>query len=113
MTDSGHASDGTGVQQYAWRDAWVIAARGDYDLYSITPLADALADAIEKHTKVVLDASGITFADSTLLNLLILTHQAGPLRVAAPSNQVQRLLKITGVDAYLHVRDTVDDAALA
>ncbi|MFE5634012.1 STAS domain-containing protein [Streptomyces sp. NPDC056543] len=101
------------MQQYAWRDAWVIVARGEYDMGSITPLADALADAIEKHPRVVLDASGITFADSTMLNLLIVTHQAGALRVAAPAPQVQRLLKITGVDAYLQVRDTVDDAAIS
>jgi anti-anti-sigma factor len=108
---TGHASEETGVQQYAWRDAWVIAPRGDFDLCSITPLADALADAIERHSKVVLDASDITFADSTLLNLLILTHQAGSLRVAAPSTQLQRLFKITGVDSYLYLRDTVDEAA--
>ncbi|MER5296373.1 STAS domain-containing protein, partial [Streptomyces pharetrae] len=67
--------------------------------------------AVEAHPKVVLDASGITFADSTLLNLLILTHQAGTLRVAAPSQQLQRLCEITAVDTVLEIRQTVDDAA--
>ncbi|MGI5358782.1 STAS domain-containing protein [Streptomyces sp. CA-252508] len=110
---SGDTSDATGVRQYAWRDAWVVVARGDFDLCSITPVADALAGAVKRHAKVVLDASGITFADSTLLNLLISTHQAGTLRIAAPSTQMRRLLEITGVDAYLQVRDTVDHAALS
>ncbi|WP_324605896.1 STAS domain-containing protein [Streptomyces sp. NRRL S-813] len=97
--------------QYEWRGAWVVAAHGSYDMHSIPPLADALAAAARKHPKVVLDASGVVFADSSFLNLLILTHQAGTLRVAAPPQQLQRLFAITGVDAVLEVRETVDDAA--
>ncbi|MGW8063982.1 STAS domain-containing protein [Streptomyces ziwulingensis] len=62
------------------------------------------------HAKVVLDASGITFADSVLLNLLILTHQAADLRVAAPTRQLRRLLRLTAVDSVLKVRATVEEA---
>ncbi|MBQ0912941.1 STAS domain-containing protein [Streptomyces sp. RM99] len=80
---------------------------------SVEPLADALKDAAEKSPKVVLDASGITFADSTLLSLLILTHQATDFRVAAPTWQVVRLMQLTGVDAFLKVRATVEEAAAA
>ncbi|MER5832632.1 STAS domain-containing protein [Streptomyces sp. NPDC002130] len=107
------ASEGAAVLQYEWRGAWVVIARGSYDMDSITPLADALAVAVRKHPKVILDASGITFADSTLLNLLILTHQAGTLRVVAPSAQLKRLCEITGVDSILQTRDSVDDAAVS
>jgi anti-anti-sigma factor len=107
------AAEGASVTQYAWRGAWVVAAHGTYDLDSITPLETALRTAVEQHSKVVLDASGITFADSTLLNLLILTHQAGTLRLAAPSQPLQRICKITGVDNLLEIRQTVDDAALS
>ncbi|MFD5710915.1 STAS domain-containing protein [Streptomyces pharetrae] len=106
-----HAAEEASVIQYPWRGAWVVAAHGAYDLHSITPLANALRTAVEAHPKVVLDASGITFADSTLLNLLILTHQTGTLRVAAPSHQLQRLCEITAVDTVLEIRQTVDDAA--
>ncbi|MFF5369490.1 STAS domain-containing protein [Streptomyces sp. NPDC013187] len=105
------ASEGAPVLQYEWRGAWVVVARGSYDMDSITSLADALAVAVREHPKVILDASGITFADSTLLNLLILTHQAGTLRIVAPSAQLQRLCEITGVDMLLETRDSVDDAA--
>ncbi|MFF8277947.1 STAS domain-containing protein [Streptomyces lateritius] len=97
--------------QYELRDTWVVVACGSYDMDSITPLAAALDTAAGRHRKVVLDASGITFADSTLLNLLILTHRATDLRVAAPTHQVQRLLELTGVDTVLKVRATVEDAA--
>ncbi|MEU6684583.1 STAS domain-containing protein [Streptomyces sp. NPDC046832] len=108
-----HAPDGAAVVQYEWRGAWVVIARGSYDMDSITPLADAMAAAVRKHPKVVLDASGITFADSTLLNLLILTHQTGALRVVAPSLQLQRLCEITGVDSLLETRDSIDAAAVS
>jgi anti-anti-sigma factor len=110
---TGHASQGAGVLQHEWRGAWVIAARGAYDMDSIRPLADALETAAKKHPKVVLDASGVTFADSTFLNLLIRTHYAGILRLVAPSPQVQRLCEITGVDNILEIRDAVDNAAVS
>ena len=99
------------VTQYEWHGAGVVVARGSYDMESVTPLADALDTAASKHPKVVLDASNITFADSTLLNLLLLTHQATALRVVAPQQQLQRLLKLTGVDTILQIRATVEDAA--
>ncbi|GAA2564484.1 STAS domain-containing protein [Streptomyces fimbriatus] len=99
------------VVQYECCGAWVVSARGPYDMNSITPLADALDSAAKEHRKVVLDASGITFADSTLLNLLILTHHAADLRVASPTRQVRRLLEVTGVDTVLKVRATVEEAA--
>nr|WP_086740597.1 STAS domain-containing protein [Streptomyces glaucescens] len=104
---------GLRVTQYPWHGAWVVAAHGAYDLHSIRPLANALRTAVDAHPKVVLDASGITFEDSTLLNLLILTHQTGNLRVAAPSHQLQRLCEITAVDTVLETRQTVDDAAIS
>ncbi|KOV97587.1 anti-sigma factor antagonist [Streptomyces sp. NRRL B-1140] len=107
------ASEGAAVLQYEWRGAWVVVARGSYDIDSITPLADALTVAVREHPKVILDASGITFADSTLLNLLILTHQAGTLRIVGPSVHLQRLCEITGVDTILETRDSVDDAAVS
>lgn len=99
------------VVQYEWGGARVVGARGPYDLDSITHLADALAAASEEHAKVILDASGITFADSALLNVLILTHQAVDLRVAAPPERLQRLLQLTGVDTVLKVAATLEEAA--
>ncbi|MEV0244763.1 STAS domain-containing protein [Streptomyces sp. NPDC050674] len=106
-----HASGGALVSQYEWRGACVVTARGSYDMDTITPLADTLKAAAKAYPKVIVEASGITFADSTLLNLLILTHRSGTLRVVAPSPQLRRLCEITGVDGLLAIRETVDDAA--
>ncbi|MFE7647368.1 STAS domain-containing protein [Streptomyces phaeoluteigriseus] len=107
---STHVLDEPPLAQQAECGAWVVAARGAYDMDSIEPLADALATAARRHRKVVLDASGITFADSTLVNLLILTHQSTDLRVAAPAHQLQRILQLTGLDTVLKIGMTVEDA---
>ncbi|MEW2297208.1 STAS domain-containing protein [Streptomyces sp. NPDC006743] len=90
--------------------AWVVIARGAYDMQSITPLANALDAAAARRQKVVLDASAITFADSSLLNLLVRTHLATALRVTSPARQLRRLLEITGTDTVLEVRATIEDA---
>lgn len=99
--------------QYECRGAGVVAAHGSYDMDSITRLTAALEAASRTYPKVILDASGVTFADSTFLNLLIHAHRAATLRVVAPSPQVRRLCEITGVDGFLEVRATVDEAAIS
>ncbi|WP_436954603.1 STAS domain-containing protein [Streptomyces sp. SudanB182_2057] len=99
------------MTQSECRGVRVISAHGSYDMCSVKPLAEALDAAAEEHRTVVLDASGITFGDSSLLNLLILAHQKTDLRVAAPTRQIRRLLEITGADTFLKVRETVEEAA--
>ncbi|WP_055572791.1 STAS domain-containing protein [Streptomyces prasinopilosus] len=99
------------VVQYELGGAWVVVARGEYDMNSMGPLADALQTAARKHDRVVLDASGVTFADSTFLNLLMRVHPTTSLRVAAPTSQLRRVLEITGADTVLDIRDNVEDAA--
>jgi anti-anti-sigma factor len=100
------------VTQYGSRGTRVVVARGEYDCCTIVPLAEALTAAARNHSKVVLDASAVTFADSSLLNLLVRTHPATTLRVAAPRPQLQRLLKISGLDTLVQVRATVEEAAV-
>lgn len=61
----------------------------------------------------VLDAEGITFADSSFLGLLLATHQQADLRIAAPSATLARLLSVVGADAVLRIHPTVQDALAA
>ncbi|MGC5363854.1 STAS domain-containing protein [Streptomyces sp. DT24] len=105
-----HTTYGPEPRQYEYCGAWVIAAAGEYDMGSIAPLQEALHNAARQYPKVVLEASAVTFADSTFLNLLILTHQTGTLRLVAPSAQVRRLCEITGVDSILDIRQTIEEA---
>ncbi|MGW1963582.1 STAS domain-containing protein [Streptomyces sp. NPDC001935] len=99
------------VIQYDCHGCRVLVASGSCDMTSIKLLAVALRTAAREYSKVVLEASGITFAGSTFLNLLVLTRRSTDLRVAAPTPQVQRLLEITEIDTILKVRATVDEAA--
>ncbi|MGW4561048.1 STAS domain-containing protein [Streptomyces sp. NPDC004561] len=98
------------VLQYEWDGAWVIVAHGQYDMQNIAPLAEALEDASEKYPKVVVDASQVTFADSTFLNLLLHVRSMTALRVAEPADQLLRVLELTGADSVLDVRDSVEEA---
>ncbi|MEU6669097.1 STAS domain-containing protein [Streptomyces sp. NPDC046727] len=100
----------TGLVQYERNGVWIVVAYGAYDLDSVSPLAEALETAARKYSRVVMDASGLTFADSTVLNLLLRVHQATELRVAGPAPQLQRLLELTGADEVVDVRATVEEA---
>ncbi|MER6195405.1 STAS domain-containing protein [Streptomyces cyaneofuscatus] len=88
----------------------VIAARGDLDAHTLGPLSADLQAAAEAHSGVVLDASDVSFGDSTFLNLLLRVHQQTDLRIAAPSHAVRRLLSITGADSVLRVHGSVGEA---
>ncbi|MET9700778.1 STAS domain-containing protein [Streptomyces sp. NPDC006529] len=90
----------------------VVTGRGDMDMDTLGPLAEALQTAARTHDVVVLDASQISFGDSSFLNLLLNTHKITTLRVAAPQKQLLSLLEITGADGVLTMASTVE-AALA
>ncbi|MEV7030387.1 STAS domain-containing protein [Streptomyces sp. NPDC093272] len=90
--------------------AWVVAVVGAFDLTSTPALAAALEAGARSHARVVLDATGLTFADSTVLNLLLHVHRTTVLRVAAPPPQLARVLELTGADAVLDVRPTLEEA---
>ncbi|AWL90188.1 anti-sigma factor antagonist [Streptomyces globisporus] len=91
----------------------VIAPRGEFDLDSLPPLQGQIDTALADHAGVILDASGITFADSMFLRLLLTTHHRTDLRIAAPSETIERLLAVVGVDSVLRVFPTVDAAQSA
>ncbi|MFB4423693.1 STAS domain-containing protein [Streptomyces sp. QL37] len=91
---------------------WVVRAQGDLDSDSIDPLFIAMWQAAGGHEVVVLEASAVTFADSSFLSLLIEVHQRTELRIAAPGTVLTRLLRTAGVDRVLRSYPTLD-AALA
>jgi anti-anti-sigma factor len=92
--------------------ARVVAADGDLDIENLGPLRQALETAAEGPV-VVLDASGITFADSTFLSVLLSVRQLTDLRVAGAQPQLLRLLEITGADRIIPLYGTVSEAAAA
>ncbi|WP_299541207.1 STAS domain-containing protein [uncultured Streptomyces sp.] len=93
--------------------ATVVVAEGELDVESLGPLRGRLERAASAYDTVVLDAGGVSFADSSFLTLLLRTHQETPVRVAAASAQVRRLLEITGADQVLGLYPTVEEAMAA
>ncbi|MEU2624297.1 STAS domain-containing protein [Streptomyces sp. NPDC007157] len=98
------------LTQYEEEGVWVVVVHGAFDHDSVPLLASALQDAALTHARVVVDAAGMTFADSSVLNVLLNFHHGRRLRVARPAHQFHRVLELTGADKVLDVRSTVQDA---
>lgn len=67
------------------------------------------------HNKIAVDMSGINFMDSSglgaLINGLKSTRQVGgDLRIAAPVEQVQQVLKLTNLDRVIQTYPNVEKA---
>ncbi|WP_413966251.1 STAS domain-containing protein [Actinacidiphila polyblastidii] len=79
----------------------VITVAGDADLDGVVPLRQAVEAALAHHPHLVLDLTGVGFADSTFLTSLLLARnsaleQEGSVRLLGVSTQVGRLLDLTG-----------------
>ncbi|MFJ6749561.1 MULTISPECIES: STAS domain-containing protein [unclassified Streptomyces] len=91
----------------------MVAITGHLDLDNIAPLDTTLQRAAaDGVARVVVDLSGVTFADSTTVNVLLQAHTAlGPaLRLAAPSAFLERLFTLTGLDTVLPLHESVTKA---
>lgn len=90
----------------------VIAPCGEFDIDNLAPLEAQIETLIAAHSGLALDASGITFADSMFLRLILATHQRTDLRIAAPSPTVARLLGVVGADTFLQIHPTLEAARI-
>ncbi|WP_433887444.1 STAS domain-containing protein [Streptomyces sp. CA-111067] len=86
----------------------VIGVAGEADLDGIGPLQHALEQAARHHPHLVLDLSGVTFADSTFLNALLRARdralgEGGSVRLRAPSSCVVHVLAVTGADVLFPI----------
>ena len=89
----------------------VIALRGEIDMASLDDLQGAVEPHLAPGQTVVLDLSDVTFADSTLLKVLVQARGkandvGGALLVRNPSDQLRKLLSIGDLDDL--VRAEVD-----
>ncbi|MFD3328473.1 STAS domain-containing protein [Streptomyces sp. NPDC058701] len=88
----------------------VVAPQGDLDADTIGALTAELEAAVAECGGVILDASGITFSDSSFLRLMLTTHQRVDLRIAAPSPVVARMFQLVCVEDVLRLFPTVQAA---
>jgi anti-sigma B factor antagonist len=79
----------------------------------------SVADLVkEMKNKIVLDMSGVDHLDSSGIGVLVncnavVRNSGGQLRLAAVTDRVQGLLKMTGVGDLLQSNPTRDDAVAA
>lgn len=88
----------------------VISPSGEFDMHNVTSLEAQIGTMAVVHGGLVLDASCITFADSSFLRMILAVHQRTDLRIAAPSPRVARLFDLAGVETYLRIYPTLDAA---
>ena len=108
---TGHGGQSTGVTALRltvqWPTPGVVAVRigGEVDLASLPRLTEMINQRLRAATldAVVLDFSGVTFASSAALELLVSTrrrcHQRGSRLLVAADGPVARLLELTGLAA--------------
>ncbi|MEV6576478.1 STAS domain-containing protein [Streptomyces sp. NPDC051577] len=91
----------------------VIVCVGDFDAETLGGLKAASAAAIDDSgvRRIVLDIGGVTFADSSMLNVMILLLNSGRLVLAGiMPPQLGRLLEVTQAGQLFTIADTVEAA---
>ncbi|SEL95105.1 STAS domain-containing protein [Nonomuraea pusilla] len=90
-----------------------VTVSGELDIATTEPLRALLLELLdearaepEPDAAVVVEVSGLSFVDAAGLGVLVHAHnrasgQRTPLLVAGVPPSMQRLLKITGLDAHL------------
>jgi anti-sigma B factor antagonist len=90
----------------------IVQPRGELDLVTVETLRAAL-DAIESAERLVLDLRGLSFMDSTGLQLLVALHRRAQrdglqLALVAPAPPVDRAIRVCGLDQELPFVAAID-----
>jgi anti-sigma B factor antagonist len=98
--------------------AWVVVTvSGEIDMATGPTLRDNLLGVLARGDhRVVLDLSNVTFMDSSGLGALLGGHRRaqlldGEIRIAAPSERVLEILRLTNLDRVFDLYLTVAAAA--
>ena len=94
----------------------LVTVAGDVDLASADRLSDELETALQKSQTLVVDVGGVTFIDSTGLNVLVQAPRAareggGDFRLRRPSRMLLRLLEITRLETLFAIDEDGGPAA--
>ncbi|WP_411102894.1 STAS domain-containing protein [Streptomyces sp. cmx-4-9] len=91
----------------------VIACAGEFDGETLGPLRAACTVAAKAPgvRRIVLDIAAMTFADSSMLNLMLLLLRSGRLVVAGPvPPQFGRVLDVTSARSLFLIADGIEAA---
>ncbi|MDH7481160.1 MAG: STAS domain-containing protein [Armatimonadota bacterium] len=94
----------------------LVRAAGEIDLYNVSRFEDGMQQAVARGTKIVaVDLTGVSYLDSSGLSALIAAYKSleernAKLYVIVPPghNATRRVIEITRVDKFIHVRDSLD-----
>ncbi|MFF3208477.1 STAS domain-containing protein [Streptomyces sp. NPDC002962] len=95
----------------------VVTVQGEIDHDVKSVFSDALLreDGGARPSRIVVDLSGVSFMDSSGINVFVAAHQAvsatdGWLRIAAAQNPVLHVLQLVGIDALITCHPTLEQA---
>jgi anti-sigma B factor antagonist len=85
----------------------VIWLSGELDITTIAPARTAIDAALVSHPgRVLLDASGLEYMDSSGIALLVwAARRTQEVQVRNPSPVVKRLIEVTGLSEVLRITD--------
>lgn len=111
-SDSTPAPDQAPVTHEPVGESLVLRLSGELDIDAAPGIELAISDAGRfGSSRIVIDLSGLVFADSTVLHLLLSAARRYELRVVGPLRPaVQRLLDVTGTTPLFPVHPDLADA---
>lgn len=94
----------------------IVSLRGELDITDAVSVAAALATVAASNLEIIVDLAGLDFIDSSGVAALArgrkhARHAGGDLVLAAPQQQVLRVLTLTRLVEVLHVHCSVAEAA--
>ncbi len=117
MTDThGAARPGLSIDHTAVNGIQVVTVHGEIDQDVKDILSEALLSCDgAAPPRTVVDLSGVTFMDSSGINVLIAAQQSmsdaqGWLRIAGAQASVLRVLELVGLDQVIGCQSTVEQA---
>ncbi|MDJ0382773.1 STAS domain-containing protein [Streptomyces sp. G-G2] len=108
MDTDGGARARNRVETRSEGDVRVVVMSGEFDMDNVDELRTALDPAAVGVSRFVLDVTGVTFADSTALNIMLKPVRALPVVLAGTiPARLARLLQVTGADGVFAAAPTV------
>ncbi|MER6282889.1 STAS domain-containing protein [Streptomyces sviceus] len=119
MTDN-HKADRPGrlsVEREVIDGVRVVTVQGeiDHDVKDVLSEALLTEDGAVPPSRIVADLSGVTFMDSSGINVFVAAYQQvsgaqGWLRIAGAQDSVLRVLQLVGVDTLIPCHPTIEQA---
>jgi anti-anti-sigma factor len=99
---------------------WVVAVQGEHDLSTVSQLDDAISQVFAAGSRMVIDLSGASFIDSSVLSSLLRARETANQQssddlviVAPPGTMSRRVIDMTGVGARVPIFDSRQAALFA